>query len=1727
VLPFASVLLALFEMPLTAAAVAGTAVSVPIIIHLLNRRRFRIVEWAAMRFLLAAQRKNSRRMRLEQLILLVVRCMVLLLTALAMMAVTPWAEGVWRWVNPAGGKGMLAGGTRTHKVIVLDASFSMGVKMDDVTAFERARTLAAQLVEEGNGNDGYSVVLMAAPPRRIVPRPSEDIRKVAAEVRALRMTHGNADLPATLATVASLLRETPGKFSAREVYFFTDMQRSGWISPRPGDLAPALTAFRETRAKAIFVDVGQEDLSNLAVTGLELGEPIATTSGETRILATLFNHGVTRDDVNVRLLIGKAGTTDKPLALRQAGETMIRARRNQQTPVTFTYRFPTPGDYLIQVQVGHDALELDDQRSAVVRVRNTVPVLLVDGKPANELYDRAAQWLRVALNPFDEGERIPASIAARPRVFNVRQFSDPGLVDLTNYDAVFLCDVPVLGTNEAKRLEAHVRRGGALVVCLGSQVDVNNYNDLLYRNGEGLLPARLIDRLLQVKAGYTYQLAIPPESERRDPLRLFQDTAARERLLMPQFSAFVPTEPAKGVHGAVPRIALNFTPVPLPGRAAANIRSGSPPPGGPAIIEWRPPLPGRSGEPSRTGEDAARLAIPSSRGRVVLITTAVNSDLSNWPVSPAFPPLMQEILYHAAAARLRERALLVGEPIELHRTDAAGGVEAIVEVPRDPLDRNPPADEEARRRITSQPLADGSVLRFGDTDISGVYKMAIGQRKTEHLFAVNVPASSEDQQHSESNLARTTKEELERTYPEWDLQVVTELGQVKHAQASTAEGEIIYTPQGNGIARILLMAVLMLVLAEVVLAWQFGHYSTTGTLPGEPAVARARAWQVAAWGAPWVLFGLLGLIAFVLIHDALTGDFLSFLPDAMRGVVERWLSIAPPAPGEGSRWRLEYASYFWSPKADVWLAPALAVLALAGVAVVYAVEGKDVGAPIRALFVALRIGILFLMLAVFLPQLKLYFERQGWPDVVILIDDSHSMSSHDVYRDDAVKKAVEALAKKGELTADEKQALTKAIAARADVAKASRLRLAQTYLLQGGDDRLQALLARRKVRLHVYHCSTRAHRLAEVTQADEVKKATDAIAGLQASASHDTSQLGTAIRQVLNDFRGSSLAAVVMLTDGVTTEGEDLASVSRYAAQMGVPLYFLGIGDSHEVRDLYLHDLQAAEDSVFVNDRIIFEVRVTTQGYKNLTVPVTLHEKGKERALDRKEVTFSDNGTKKIRLEFRPTEPGEKTFVIRVPLQPDQAGRDSNVLEKTIFVRETKQIRVLYVEGYRRYEYHYIKTLLERESARIKGNKSIHLRVLLLDADSDFSKEDQTAIASFPTPFRNADTHTKDDDLWSYDVIVLGDVDPEPRGDNKMTENLKNVAEFVRERGGGLLMIAGERFAPRAYKNSPLKDVLPIDVTGGPGDGENEEGIMDGYRAELTSLGKMHPIFRFAPDEKESEEIWGKLKEFFWAAGGYVPKRAAEVLAMHPSLVDPEKKAGKQPLVVQSFAGAGRSMFFGFNETWRWNWREDQGHYNQFWIKTMRYLARSKVGRLELRLDRQTPYRRGEPIKMTVRFPDDERAPSARTEVKVVVERRGKGEGVQTRSVKLTKLDGSRGTYEAVLTQTPEGEYRFWLAEPAARPRPQVECKVLAPPGEMERLRMNQAEMEQAARDTQGKFYNLATADRLLDELPTGHRVAVNAPGPPFLLWNSVLLFVLFLGLFSSEWLLRKLKNLL
>lgn len=1658
----------LFETPLAAALVAAGAAAIPFVIHLLNRNRYRVVTWAAMRFLLAAQRKNTRRLRLEQILLLVVRTLVVLLLVLAMASVMPWAESLWQRLFP-GKAGLAAANRRTHKILVLDGSFSMAVKAGDSSVFDRARAAAGQILQESHGGDGFSVVLMAAPPRRVVPEASDDARKVADEIHNLRLPHGNADLPATLSAVEDMLRRSPEKFQEREVYFLTDLQRSSWTARTAGEPNAILQRI-QARARTIILDVGRDGVNNLAVTNLALGAPLVTTGAVTPIVTTVHNYG--SEPVRQRraeLWVGRARAVagDPAGDLRAVHQEVVTVNPGESATVTFPYKFPAAGDYAIQVRLEGDALELDDVRSAVVTVKDTVPVMLVNGKPAAELYDRATEWLKDALNPF-EGGLIPQQVPARPKVLTETQFADPGLGDLTPYDCVFLCDMARLSAAEVRRLETHLQRGGGVVFCLGPQVDVGEYNRLLYRNGEGILPARLVGH--KGGGGQAFSLYADEENYKRPPLEAFAGDNDRLSLTNARFREYVKVELPPGGKA---RTILSFKPGPVSASdktaPVTASQADTPPAGDPALVAW-----------------------PRYRGQVVLFTSTVNMDWTSWPISPSYLAFMQELLRFTVAGRLREQAAVVGDVLEEVLPIGSTGLDVTVHTP-----------EGRTEQTRTQDREDNVLLRWTETDASGLYRATVGRDPREYLFAVNVPTAVDAQQACESDLARTNADELHSAYPGWDFQLVTDPAQVVHTGGPEFATEGVPWPgQGIGteIARDLLLVMLILLIVEVVLAWRFGHHSRTVVSERPPASGRLVP------GLVGLLAGLaFGAIAVILVHAVWTGDFLGFLPDSYRRAVEARFDVPPPTAGEGTRWQLEFTPYLWDGAADPWLAGALALAIAAVVVILYLAEGRTTSTVYKLLLAGLRIGLVLLTLTVLLPQLRLLFERQSWPDVAIIIDDSQSMSHRDHYQDEAVLKAAERLA------------------GPAGGSPASRLQLAQALLTGEKPDWLETLLTRHQVKVHVYHCSGRAAPLVALngeTNAGQHGAARQAIRDLRAEG--ESSQLGTAVRQVLNDFRGSSLAAVIMLTDGVTTEGEDLVQASRHAARMGVPLFFVGLGDANEARDLKLHDLQV-EDTVYVNDRLVFEARLTGQGYTNLTVPVTLREKDKGQPLATKMVAVDPQGKPvKFRLIHQPKQAGEITYVVeaRVPAQDGKPARTLQ-LERTVFVRENKLIKVLYVEGYARYEFRYLKNLLERESAQDPRNKTMDLKVLLLDADIEYPKLDKSAVAEFPGKV----------ELNQFDVVIFGDVDPR---DAKLTKHLPDVADFVRERGGGFLMIAGEQFSPHAFRETALRDILSVEVVG-PEPPEADRRA--GYRPELTGTGRFHPIFRFSPDEADNLAVWNSLAEFFWWSECYRAKPGAEALAVHPQrkALGGERPAGgeaRHPLVVQQFVGAGRSLFFGFDETWRWRFRDGELRFNQFWIQTVRYLARSRAGRVELFLDRQTPYRRGEPIKVTVRFPDDAPQPPPETEVKVLVERqRQQGDGpaeTEGQTVGLAKVEGSRATFEGVLTRTPVGDYRFWLSTPSVTgPKPRAECRVLPPPGEMDRLRMNREDMERAAQETQGRFFTLADAENLFQYLPSGTRITLSTAQPPWLVWNHPVVFLFALGVLTAEWVLRKRKHLL
>ena len=135
---------------------------------------------------------------------------------------------------------------------------------------------------------------------------------------------------------------------------------------------------------------------------------------------------------------------------------------------------------------------------------------------------------------------------------------------------------------------------------------------------------------------------------------------------------------------------------------------------------------------------------------------------------------------------------------------------------------------------------------------------------------------------------------------------------------------------------------------------------------------------------------------------------------------------------------------------------------------------------------------------------------------------------------------------------------------------------------------------------------------------------------------------------------------------------------------------------------------------------------------------------------------------------------------------------------------------------------------------------------------------------------------------------------------------------------------------------------------------------------------------------------------------------------------------------------------------------------------------------------------------------------------------------VESQTLNLTRLDGSRATFEVLMTRTPVGEYRFRLTEPPTEngSAPTAEGRVVPRPGEMDRLEMNRPAMERASAASGGRFHTIADFGNLAAELPEGERVPLDEPREPWPVWNHLPVFLLVLGMFAGEWALRKRQNL-
>jgi hypothetical protein len=703
------------------------------------------------------------------------------------------------------------------------------------------------------------------------------------------------------------------------------------------------------------------------------------------------------------------------------------------------------------------------------------------------------------------------------------------------------------------------------------------------------------------------------------------------------------------------------------------------------------------------------------------------------------------------------------------------------------------------------------------------------------------------------------------------------------------------------------------------------------------------------------------------------------------------------------------------------------------------------------------------------------------PVLVILIDDSLSMAQADGYpADKELRAAAEKLAGK----------------------TATRLSLAQA-LLTRSDGGWLATLAGRGYHLRLYHLDSRggAENLGSISNPsdrDQLRTAIEKVRGLRPHAV--ATRLGDALRTVLRDCRGRPPAGILLLSDGITTEGESLfrAVRVRRADLPEAPLFGVLLGDPRPRPEVRIGGLDH-EDVVTVGDQARIHVQLRASNLtEEVNVRLEVRDQDSGRMVSSQSVRLQPDRLTKARAAFAVTGVGDKSYAVKLTAPADVTVREEDrEREVTVRAQEVRPLKVLLVEGGPGFEHRSRYRLL-------RHTKGVEVRLLLQDADPDALGQWPDLLAELPTA----------KELPGYDVVLLGDVDPKGPGLGEAA--LRRLADYVRG-GGGLLVQAGPRYTLHALKGTHLADVLSVEITSDRRPAYQD--WTDGFRPELTPLGRWHPSFRFSDEPDESAATWNHLPAVYWHAEGYRPRRAAEVLAVHP-----EAGRAGQPLIVQGYAGSGRSLVLGVNETWRWESRADAKVYGQFWMQTLRYLARRPPARPQLLVDKATAYRLGESIHLTLRLPEEAPAPPDKLPARAPAEpgketgtrpgwgklparlreqldrldepeerpvhvrvehRPDKGRGLPPTELRLEKVQGQRARFEAVWTARVPGSYRFVLVAPRPDgPAVQATARVLPPPGERELLRADKEKLEAAAELTGGRVYDLRSATRLPDDLP-------------------------------------------
>lgn len=451
-------------------------VGIPIYLHLYFRRKPLLMDFPSLRLIRLSVQAMVRRMKIRNILLLILRLLVILLL------VGAFAKPFWGMGKGSAG---LAGDPSAF-VIILDNSLSMGASHRGISLFNTAKSKGLEILDKMGVYDKASIVLLNDPGSVLFSQLSWDKVELKEAVREAGLSMAGTNLFSALQSALKLLNNV--KSYKRSIYLITDTTRQAW--------KPLLDSYDLKRIDPtidlILIPVGTIQPANLTMADMEVEAPIVLKGRPVPLFGTVWNQSDQPQKTRVSVHVNGDKKHEEALEL----EPLEKKR------FSFVYTFPEAGISHVRMSLPGDALAQDDVRHLAVKVLAPQPVLLLTPALPKGRIAKDDVFLKFALNPMARRERATFVVESR-------HIDEAKHLNFENYSIIYLLNQKSLPDEMTKRLSQYVFGGGNLVIFLGPLVDPSWYN--LHLNdklgGKYLLPGRLVKRLGNaVSKAIAYQL---------------------------------------------------------------------------------------------------------------------------------------------------------------------------------------------------------------------------------------------------------------------------------------------------------------------------------------------------------------------------------------------------------------------------------------------------------------------------------------------------------------------------------------------------------------------------------------------------------------------------------------------------------------------------------------------------------------------------------------------------------------------------------------------------------------------------------------------------------------------------------------------------------------------------------------------------------------------------------------------------------------------------------------------------------------------------------------------------------------------------------------------------------------------------------------------------------------------------------------------------------------------